>query len=144
MIDTNVKGLLYVSHAVVQGMVQRTSGSIINVGSVAGKEVYPNGNVYCATKAAVRTLSAGMRIDLVDYGIRVTDIQPAKVQTNFEATRFRGKDTTKQDTYESYTPLQAEDVADAIVYAASRPPHVQITELAVNPTDQASAVVFRT
>ena len=144
MVDTNIKGLLYLTKAVSPIMIENRKGHIVNIGSIAGKEVYPNGNVYCATKAAVRTLSAGMRIDLVDYGIRVTDIQPAKVQTNFEATRFRGKDTTKQDTYESYTPLQAEDVADAIVYAASRPPHVQITELAVNPTDQASAVVFRT
>lgn len=143
MIDTNIKGLLYVSHAVVQGMVARKSGTIVNISSVAGKEVYPRGNVYCGTKAAVRAISEGMRIDLVDHGIRVTDIEPAKVRTSFEAVRFHGKDDPRRDDYVGYTPLEAEDIADAIVFAASRPSHVQIAEMAINPTDQASAVVFR-
>lgn len=143
MIDTNIKGLLYVTHAVTQGMVKRKTGTIINVGSIAGKETYPCGNVYCATKSAVRTLSEGMRIDLVDYGIRVCDIQPGKVETNFSHVRFRGDKSKYEHEYDGYTPLEAEDVARAIVFVADSPQRVQITELAISPTDQASAVIFR-
>ncbi len=139
MIDTNVKGLLYVAHEVVQGMVKRENGTVINMGSIASIETYPGGNVYAATKAAVRSISNGMRIDLVEKHIRVATIEPGRVYTNFTLGRFKGDKKKHEACYEGYTPLQAEDIADAAVYIASRPPHVQIAELLILPTDQASA-----
>lgn len=139
MIDTNIKGLLYVAHEVVQGMVKRENGTVINMGSIASIETYPGGNVYAATKAAVRSISNGMRIDLVEKNIRVSTIEPGRVYTNFTLGRFKGDKKKHEACYEGYTPLQAEDIADAAVYIASRPPHVQIAEMLVLPTDQASA-----
>lgn len=139
MVDTNVKGLLYVAHAVVQGMVERENGTIINMGSIASIETYPGGNVYAATKAAVRSISNGMRIDLVEKHIRVATIEPGRVHTNFTLGRFKGDVKKHEACYEGYTPLDASDIADAAVYIASRPPHVQIAEMLILPTDQASA-----
>jgi len=139
MIDTNVKGLLYVSRAVTPGMVARQSGHIINIGSIAGKEVYPNGNVYCATKHAVDALSQGMRIDLLPAGIRVTSVNPGMVETEFSEVRFKGDKARAKAVYENLTPLSAMDVAEAVWFAASRPPHVTINDMLIMPTAQASA-----
>ncbi len=139
MIDTNVKGLLYVTRAVAPGMAARGSGHIINIGSIAGHEVYPNGNVYCATKFAVRALTKGMMIDLVDTPIRVSTIDPGLVETEFSLVRFHGDSERAGKTYQGYTPLSGDDIADAIVWTASRPPHVQIAQMVVLPTDQAGS-----
>lgn len=139
MIDTNVKGLLYVSRAVSPGMVERKSGHIINIGSIAGKEVYPNGNVYCATKHAVDALTQGMRIDLLPAGIRVTSVNPGMVETEFSEVRFKGDTMRAKAVYDNLTPLAAVDVAEAVWFAASRPPHVTINDLLIMPTAQASA-----
>lgn len=139
MIDTNVKGLLYVSRAVSPGMVERKSGHIINIGSIAGKEVYPNGNVYCATKHAVDALTQGMRIDLLPAGIRVTSINPGMVETEFSEVRFKGDTERAKAVYNNLTALAAVDVAEAVWFAASRPPHVTINDLLIMPTAQASA-----
>ncbi|RME31712.1 MAG: SDR family NAD(P)-dependent oxidoreductase, partial [Candidatus Zixiibacteriota bacterium] len=141
MIDTNVKGLLYVSRAVIPGMVQRGHGHIINVGSIAGRDVYPGGNVYCATKFAVRALTAGMRIDLVDTPVRVSTIDPGLVRTEFSEVRFYGDKERAAKVYQGYTPLGPEDIADAAVWVASRPPHVQIAEMLILPTDQAGSTI---
>jgi len=141
MIDTNVKGLLYVSRAVIPGMVARSRGHIINVGSIAGHEVYPGGNVYCATKHAVDALSKGMRIDLVDTPIRVSTVSPGLVQTEFSQVRFRGDIERAKKVYQGYAPLTGDDIAEAIVWIADRPPHVQVAEIIIFPTAQASAVV---
>lgn len=139
MIDTNVKGLLYVSRAVSPGMVARKSGHIINIGSIAGKEVYPNGNVYCATKHAVDALTQGMRIDLLPAGIRVTAVNPGMVETEFSEVRFKGDEERAKAVYHNLTPLYAEDVAEAVWFAASRPPHVTVNDMLIMPTAQASA-----
>jgi 3-hydroxy acid dehydrogenase / malonic semialdehyde reductase len=141
MIDTNVKGLLYVSRAVIPGLVKRGKGHVINVGSIAGVEVYPNGNVYCATKHAVRALSTGMRMDLLGTPIRVTNIQPGMVETEFSLVRFHGDQGRADKVYENLQPLTPDDIADLIVFAATRPPHVDIAELTVMPTAQASAIL---
>ena len=141
MIDTNIKGLLYVSRTVIPGMVERGRGHIINIGSIAGHEVYPNGNVYCATKHAVDALTKGMRLDLVDTSIRVTTIDPGMVETEFSEVRFYGDKERSRTVYEGFQPLSGDDIADAIVWAASRPAHVQIAEMIVLPTAQASATV---
>jgi 3-hydroxy acid dehydrogenase/malonic semialdehyde reductase len=145
MIDTNVKGLLYVSRSVIPGMVERKRGTIINIGSIAGHDVYPGGNVYCATKHAVDALTKGMRIDLVDTPIRVCTIDPGLVETEFSDVRFHGDKERAKKTYQNITPLTPEDIADAVCYAATRPAHVQIAELIIMPTAQASTtLVHRT
>jgi len=141
MIDTNVKGLLYVSRAIIPGMVKRGRGHIINIGSVAGHEVYPNGNVYCATKFAVKALSKGLRLDLSGTGVRVSSVDPGLVETEFSLVRFRGNKERAEKVYQGLTPLSPDDIADAIVYCATRPPHVNVSEMIVMPTDQASTTL---
>jgi serine 3-dehydrogenase len=144
MIDTNVKGLLYMSRAVIPGMVSRRRGTIINIGSIAGHEVYPRGNVYCASKHAVDALTKGMRMDLVDTPIRVCTVDPGLVQTEFSDVRFRGDSGRATAVYQGYTPLSPEDVADVVLFAATRPPQVQIAQVVILPTAQASTMhVYR-
>lgn len=142
MIDTNVKGLLYVTRATVPGMVARKVGQIINIGSIAGKEVYPNGNVYCATKHAVDALTRGMRMDLIHHNIRVTQICPGAVETEFSLVRFKGDSVRAAKVYEGYENLVASDIADCIWFVISRASHVNIDDLVVMPTAQASATMF--
>jgi len=137
MIDTNVKGLLYVSRAVIPGMVERDKGTVINIGSIAGREVYQKGNVYCASKFAVDALTKGMRLDLVDTQVRVCTVDPGLVETEFSEVRFRGDTDRAKKVYANLTPLTGDDVAEAVVFAASRPPHVQCAEILLLPTDQA-------
>jgi len=140
MIDTNVKGLLYVDRAVVPGMVARGRGTVVHIGSIAGRQVYPGGNVYCATKSAVRTLTEALRLDLVGTGVRVVGIEPGLVtETEFSAVRFRGDLERAATVYKGMTPLSATDVADVILFAVTRPPHVTLGDVLVLPTDQASA-----
>ncbi|MBL7964584.1 MAG: SDR family oxidoreductase [Flavobacteriales bacterium] len=139
MVDTNVKGLLFVSRAVIPGMVARKAGHIINIGSTAGKEVYPNGNVYCATKFAVDALTKGMRQDLLPHGIKVTQIAPGLAETEFSVVRFHGDTTRASRTYEGLEPLHAEDIARLVLFAATQPPHVCINDLVVTPTAQAGS-----
>lgn len=141
MIDTNIKGLLNVTKVVSNWMIERGSGHIVNLGSIAGKEVYPNGNVYCATKFAVDALSKGMRIDLVSHGIKVTAIHPGAVETEFSEVRFKGDKERAKKVYDGFHPLVAEDIAETIWFAVSRPAHVNINELTVMPTAQASATI---
>lgn len=141
MIDINVKGLLYVSKAIVPKMVKRNSGHIINIGSIAGKEVYPKGNVYCASKYAVDAINQGMRIDLNQYNIRVGAVNPGLVETGFSSVRFKGDTERASRTYEGYEPLQAEDIADIIHFMVSRPYHVNIADVLVMPTAQAGATI---
>jgi 3-hydroxy acid dehydrogenase/malonic semialdehyde reductase len=138
MIDTNVKGLLYVSRAVIPGMVKRNSGHVINIGSIAGHEVYVGGNVYCATKFAVNALSRGLRLDLNGTSIRVSEVAPGLVETEFSIVRYRGDKEKAGKAYQGMTPLTGDDIADAIVYCATRPPHVNISEMIVMPTAQAA------
>ncbi|SHF97848.1 NADP-dependent 3-hydroxy acid dehydrogenase YdfG [Flavobacterium segetis] len=142
MIDINVKGLLYVSKAIIPKMIERKSGHIINIGSIAGKEVYPNGNVYCASKHAVDALNQAMRIDLNPYGIRVGAIHPGAVQTEFSDVRFKGDLNRAASVYNGFEPLRAEDIADIIHFVVSRPYHVNIADLLVLPTAQASATIM--
>ena len=139
MVDTNVKGLLYVTRAVVPGMVARGRGHVINLGSIAGHEVYPGGAVYCATKHAVAAITRGLRIDLLGTPVRVTSIDPGMVETEFSVVRFHGDHARASKVYEGVQPLTAEDVADAILYAATRPPHVNVDEVLVMATAQAGA-----
>ena len=141
MIDTNIKGLLYVSRAVIPGMVKRGAGHIINLGSIAGIEAYPGGNVYCATKAAVRLLSQGLHIDLLGTPLRVSNVEPGMVETEFGLVRFHGDEARADKVYEGITPLTPDDIADVIVYCATRPPHVNIAEMIVTPTAQASVTL---
>lgn len=141
MIDINVKGLLYVSKAIIPKMIEQKSGHIINIGSIAGKEVYPNGNVYCASKHAVDALNKSMRMDLNPYGIRVGAIHPGMVETEFSEVRFKGDTDRAANTYKDMKPLQAEDIADIIHFVVSRPYHVNIADLIVFPTAQASATI---
>jgi len=137
MVDTNIKGLLYISRFVIPLMIKNGSGHIVNISSVAGKETYPLGNVYCATKHAVQSLTKGMRIDLLKHGIKVSSVCPGAVDTGFSIVRFNGdKDRAKQ-VYTGITPLYAEDVAETILFVLSRPKHVNIDDLLVMPTDQA-------
>lgn len=143
MIDINVKGLLYVSKAVIPGMIARKSGHIINIGSIAGKEVYPKGNVYCASKHAVDALNKGMLMDLNPYGIKVTAINPGLVETEFSLVRFKGDADRAAQVYNGLTPLRPEDVAEVILFVLQRPAHVNISDLVLLPTDQASATVLR-
>jgi 3-hydroxy acid dehydrogenase/malonic semialdehyde reductase len=143
MIDINVKGLLYVSKAVIPQMIERKSGHIINIGSTAAKEVYPNGNVYCATKHAVDALNQGMRMDLNPFGIRVGAIHPGMVQTEFSEVRFKGDTDRAEKVYQGFTPLQPEDIADIIHFVVSRPYHVNIADLVVMSTAQASSTIIK-
>ena len=142
MIDTNIKGLLYVSRLVSPLMIQRQQGHIINIGSIAGKEVYPNGNVYCGTKHAVDALSKGMRIDMVQHGIKVTAIHPGAVETEFSIVRFKGDEEKAGSVYQGFTPLFGKDIADAAWFAASRPASVNINDLVIMPTAQATATIL--
>ena len=139
MIDINVKGLLYVSKAILPGMVKRKNGHVINIGSVAGKEVYAKGNVYCASKFAVDAISTGMRIDLNEYNIKVSEVKPGAVNTEFSTVRFKGDKEKADKVYEGFKPLIAEDIAEIIYFVATRPAHVNIADLLVFPTAQASA-----
>lgn len=142
MIDINVKGLLYVSKAIIPQMVERQEGHIINVGSIAGKEVYPNGNVYSASKHAVDALNKAMRIDLNGMGIRVGAVNPGLVETGFSDVRFKGDSEKAKSVYEGYSPLRPEDIADIIVFMITRPAHVNIADLMVLPTAQASSTIL--
>lgn len=141
MIDTNVKGLLYVTRAVVPGMVKRGRGHIVNIGSIAGHEVYPGGNVYCATKHAVDALTKGLRIDLVDTPIRVSTVDPGLVETEFSVVRFKGDVEKAKNVYKGLQPLTGEDIAETILFIVTRPPHVQIAEVIIFPTAQASGTI---
>lgn len=142
MVDTNVKGLLYVTRAVVPFLKKNKQGHIFNIASIAGKEVYPGGNVYCATKHAVDALSKAMRIDLVEHGIKVTNIAPGAAETEFSIVRFKGDEDTAKSVYRGFEPLIAEDIADSIYFVATRPAHVTINDLTIMPTAQASSTVF--
>lgn len=142
MIDTNIKGLLYVSQAVIPLLISNKIGHIFNLGSIAGKEVYPGGNVYCASKHAVDALSKAMRIDLVEYGIKVTNIAPGAAETEFSLVRFKGDEATAKSVYEGFEPLMAKDIAETIYFVATRPTHVTINDLVIMPTAQASATVL--
>jgi len=141
MIDINVKGLLYVTKAVVPGMVEKKSGHIVNIGSIAGKEVYPNGNVYCASKFGVDAANKGMRIDLNQHNIKVSQVCPGLVQTEFSLVRFKGDESKSEKVYEGFDALTAEDIADLIYFIVSRPQHVNIADVTVLPTAQASSTV---
>jgi len=144
MIDTNIKGLLYVTKVVLPGMVERNSGHVINIGSIAGHEVYPGGNVYCATKWAVNAITKSLRIDLFGKKVRVTTIDPGMVETEFSIVRFRGDTERARKVYEDTVPLNADDVAEAVLFAATRPPHVNISEIIIMPTYQPIAsMVYR-
>jgi NADP-dependent 3-hydroxy acid dehydrogenase YdfG len=143
MIDINVKGLLYVSKAIIPGMCERRSGMIINIGSIAGKEVYLNGNVYCASKHAVDAITQGMRMDLNPFGIKVIAIHPGLVETEFSLVRFKGDETRAEKIYQGYQPLLAQDIADIIEFAVTRPAHVVLADIVVLPTAQASATVIK-
>ncbi|HVN49026.1 MAG TPA: SDR family oxidoreductase [Bacteroidota bacterium] len=138
MIDTNIKGLLYISRTVIPGIVHRQRGTIINIGSIAGHDVYPAGNVYCATKHAVHALTQGMRMDLVDTPVRVCTVDPGLVETEFSEVRFHGDTKRAKTVYQNITPLTPDDVAEVVVFAATRPLHVQIGEIIIYPTAQAS------
>jgi 3-hydroxy acid dehydrogenase/malonic semialdehyde reductase len=139
MIDTNIKGLLYVTKHISKIMIQNKKGHIINIGSVAGKEVYANGNVYCATKHAVDALNKGMRIDLLPHGIKVSAVNPGMVETEFSIVRFDGDEARAKKVYENIVPLKPEDIAETIYWVASRPAHVNINDMLIMPTIQANA-----
>ena len=141
MLDINVKGLLYVSDAIIPKMIKANSGHIINIGSTAGKEVYPKGNVYCASKHAVDAINQGMRLDLNGYNIRVGAVNPGMVETEFSEVRFKGDSEKADKVYKGFKPLQAEDVADIIHFVVTRPYHVNIADLVVMSVDQASSTV---
>ena len=142
MIDTNVKGLLYVSRKVLPWLVERKKGHVFNIASIAGKETYLNGNVYCATKSAVDSLSRAMRMDMVPYGIKVTNIAPGAVETEFSVVRFKGDQERADNVYKGYEPLTGKDIADTIYYVATLPEHVCINDLLITPKAQASASIF--
>lgn len=142
MIDTNVKGLLYVTKAMSPIFIEKNSGHIINLGSIAGKEVYLNGNVYCATKHAVDALTKSMRIDLLPYNIKVTSICPGAVETEFSTVRFHGDADAAAKVYEGYTPLSGDDIAEVIYFSATRPNHVNLNDILIMPTVQASAIYW--
>jgi 3-hydroxy acid dehydrogenase/malonic semialdehyde reductase len=142
MIDINVKGLLYVSKAILPQMLERNDGFVVNIGSIAGKEVYPNGNVYCASKYAVNALNKAMRIDLNKHNIRVSAIHPGAVETEFSEVRFKGDKEKANNVYKGFNALQPEDIADIIYFVISRPYHVNIEDLIVYPTAQASATIL--
>lgn len=139
MLDTNVKGLLNVSRAVIPGFIERKKGHIINIGSTAGKEVYPKGNVYCASKHAVDALTKAMRIDLLEHGIKVSQIAPGMAETEFSVVRFAGDEARAKQVYQGLEPLHPEDIADIVHYVATLPPHVCINDVVVTPTAQANS-----
>jgi len=139
MIDTNIKGLLYVSRAVSPMMIENKSGHIVNIASIAGKEVYPGGNVYCATKHAVDALSKGMRTDMLKHNIKVTNLAPGMVETEFSLVRFKGDQETADNVYNGMQPLTGEDIADTIAFAVTRPAHVCLNDILIMPTSQANA-----
>jgi 3-hydroxy acid dehydrogenase / malonic semialdehyde reductase len=141
MIDTNIKGLLYVTRYVLPGMVQRNKGHIINIGSIAGHQTYPGGNVYCATKAAVKSISEGLKLDLIGTQVRVTSVDPGMVETEFSNVRFHGDNQRADKVYQGLTPLTPDDIADVIFFCATRPAHVNINEVILMPVDQASATL---
>lgn len=143
MIDTNLKGLLYVTRTISPAMIARGGGHIVNIGSIAGKEVYPNGNVYCATKFAVDALTKGMRQDMYQQGIKVTAIHPGLVETEFSIVRFKGDEAKAGNVYKGLVPLYGKDIADAVWFAVSRPESVNISEIVITPTAQASATLVK-
>ncbi len=142
MLDTNVKGLLYVTHEIVPGMIARGAGHVISLGSIAGHITYPNGAVYCASKAAELAIMDGLRLDLIGKNVRVTSIDPGMVETEFSEVRFRGDKARAEKVYQTITPLQPEDIADTILWAATRPPHMQIQTILLTPTQQANPFVI--
>jgi len=139
MFDTNVKGLLYMTRQVLVNMLERNVGHIVNIGSIAGRQVYPGGNVYCASKHAVRALSQGLKLDLLGYNIKVSLIEPGMVETEFSEVRFAGDKEKARSVYQGFTPLTANDIADAVIYCTSRPAHVNIDDIILMPSAQASA-----
>ena len=141
MIDTNVKGLLYMTRYIVPGMVSRGRGHVVNIGSIAGRQAYPKGSVYCASKAAVRAISDGLKQDLLGTAVRVTEIEPGLVETEFSNVRFHGDSEKAKNVYQGLTPLTADDVADVVYFCATRSPHVNISEVLLVPTDQATATL---
>jgi NADP-dependent 3-hydroxy acid dehydrogenase YdfG len=141
MIDTNIKGLLYVTRQIVPGMVSRNRGHVVNIGSIAGHQTYPGGNVYCASKAAVRVISEGLKQDLLGTTVRVSNIDPGMVETEFSQVRFHGDIERAQKVYQGLTPLTPEDVADVVFFCVTRPPRVNISEVLLVPTDQATATL---
>jgi 3-hydroxy acid dehydrogenase/malonic semialdehyde reductase len=143
MIDGNVKGLLYVSKVVMPWMIERKSGHIVNLSSIAGKQTYPNGAVYCASKAAVESISEGMRLDLNPHGIKVTNVAPGAVETEFSMVRFKGDESRSQSVYQGFEALKAEDIADIIAFTVTRPPHVVMADILILPTAQASPYVLK-
>jgi NADP-dependent 3-hydroxy acid dehydrogenase YdfG len=143
MMDINVKGLLYVSKEIMLGMIERKCGHIINIGSIAGKEVYPNGNVYCASKYAVDAITQGMRLDLNPHGIKVTAIHPGMVETEFSLVRFKGDEERARNVYKGLQPLKAEDIADLILFTLTRPDHVVLADMVIFPKAQASATIVK-
>ncbi len=142
MIDTNIKGLLFVSKEIMSGMVERQKGHIVNIGSIAGKEAYARGNVYCATKHAVDALSKSMRIDMLPYGIKVTAINPGAAETEFSVVRFKGDEHKASQVYMGYEPLKAEDIAEVVYFAVSRPAHVVLNDIIITPLAQANTSNF--
>lgn len=142
MIDTNVKGLLYLSKEIIPIFKEKNAGHIINIGSIAGKMAYPNGNVYCATKSAVQALTEGMRIDLLPYGIKVSQVAPGAVETEFSIVRLKGDQQAAKKVYEGYQPLVAEDIANVVSYISELPPHMNINDVLVMPTAQANAYMY--
>ncbi len=141
MIDTNVKGLLYLTRCVVPGMVERNHGHVVNIGSIAGHQTYPGGNVYCATKAAVRAISEGLKQDLLGTPIRVSSVDPGLVETEFSQVRFHGDDQKASKVYQGLIPLTPDDIADVILFCVTRPSHVNLSEILLVPVDQASATM---
>lgn len=141
MIDTNLKGLLYMTRHILPGMVQRGQGHVINIGSIAGHYTYPNGNVYCATKAAVKALTEGLKMDLLGTPVRVSSVDPGLVETEFSQVRFHGDTDRAAKVYADLTPLTADDVADVVMFCATRPAHVNISDVVMFPVDQASATL---
>jgi len=142
MIDTNIKGVLYLTRCIVPGMISRGNGHVVFLGSTAGHQTYPNGNVYCATKAAVRVISEGLKQDLLRTPIRVSSVDPGLVETEFSQVRFRGDSDRAKTVYQGLTPLTPMDVAETILFCATRPPHVNISEVLLMPTDQAGSMLF--
>jgi NADP-dependent 3-hydroxy acid dehydrogenase YdfG len=142
MIDTNVKGLLYLSKEIIPIFKGKNTGHIINIGSIAGKMAYPNGNVYCATKSAVQALTEGMRIDLLPYGIKVSQVAPGAVETEFSVVRLKGDAQAAKNVYKGYQPLVAEDIANVVAYISDLPPHMNINDILVMPTAQANAYMY--
>ncbi|MFV0392334.1 MAG: SDR family NAD(P)-dependent oxidoreductase [Paludibacteraceae bacterium] len=141
MIDTNVKGLLYITKLIVPGMIERKTGHIVNISSIAGIEVYPNGNVYCASKHAVNAITKGLRIDLIQHGIRVSSISPGMAETEFSIVRYHGDEAKAKSVYAGIVPLTAEDIADALEFIVTRPAHVMINDIQINPAQQANTYI---